>query len=118
VEQDQGTTKKIKYNNMSKSKSLVEDLLDSWANVYQESNRVALHWMEEEYLETKRKNNVTKNKNNDQRISKTEETQGLRVGPNDGTSQLDTSASPKQGASQDNEGRDANKDRKQRNPSS
>lgn len=102
---------------MGKSKSLVEDLFDSWAHVYQESNRVALHWMEEEYLETKRKNNGTENQNNDQRISKVEKTQGLRVGPNDGTAQLDTSAGPKQGASQDNEGRDANKGRKQRNTS-
>jgi hypothetical protein len=118
VEHDQGTTKKIKYNNMSKSKSLVEDLFDGWAHVYQESNRVALHWMEEEYLKTKRKNNVTKDKNNDQRISKDEETQRLRGGPNDGTSQLDTSVGLEQGASQDNEERDANKDRKQRNTSS
>jgi len=109
VEQDQGTTKKLKYNNMSKSKSLVENLFDSWANMYQESNRVALHWMEQEYLETKRKNNVTEDKNNDQRISKDEETQRFRSGPNDGTSQLNTSTSPEQGASQDNEGRDANK---------
>lgn len=103
---------------MSKTKSLVENLFDSWAHAYQESNRVALHWMEEEYLETKRKNNVTEDKNNDQRISKVEETQGLRAGPDDGTSQLDTSAGPEQGASQDNEGGDANKDRKQRNTSS
>lgn len=110
MEQDQRTTKKLKYNNMPKSKSLVEELFDSWANVYQESNRVALHWMEEEYLETKRKNNVTKNKHNDQRISKAEKAQKFRGGPNDGTSQLDTSASPKQGTSQDNERRNANKD--------
>ena len=108
--QDQGTTKKIKYNNMSKSKSLVEDLFDSWAHIYQESNRVALHWMEQEYLETKRKNNVTEDKNNDQRISKDEETQRFRSGPNDGTPQLDTSVGLEQGASQDNKERDANKD--------
>lgn len=89
------------------SKSYVEEFLDQWAHAYQESNRVHLHWMEEEFKKanriTKKEQDVTENKHNDKGVSKNTETQELRSGSDDGDSKFNISNSHRQGAPQDNE---------------
>lgn len=89
------------------SKSYVEEVFDQWVHAYQESNRVHLHWMEEEFKKAnriiKKEENVTENKHNDKRIPKNTEPQKLRSGSDNGDSKFNISNSHRQGAPQDNE---------------
>lgn len=76
---------------MGRTKSLVEKIFDDFAEAYAESNRVALHWMEQEYLELKKQQNAKTTKTDDTGIKEDQEAQEFRVEPNDGDTQINTS---------------------------
>ena len=69
---------------MGRNKSLVEEMFDELVETYAESNRVALHWMENEYKEHKKKQNARKLETDNSEIKKDQKAQEFRDEPNDG----------------------------------
>jgi hypothetical protein len=78
---------------MGKTKSLVEEIFDDFVETYAESNRVALDWMEREYLEHKKQENAETTKTDNLEIKQDQKTQEFCVKPNDGDTQIDSGLS-------------------------